>query len=52
MIAINLEYVDLPKADEGTSDSSADAVLVKAGDEVAIIPPVSGGWPWRMFMDE
>ncbi|RKO86431.1 hypothetical protein BDK51DRAFT_44253 [Blyttiomyces helicus] len=34
MVAVNLEYVD---------KEGSDGVLIKAGDEVALIPPVSGG---------
>jgi molybdopterin converting factor small subunit len=35
-VTINLEYVDLP----GDGD---DDVLIKEGDEVGVIPPVSSG---------
>jgi len=37
LITVNLEYVDVPE-DEGESD-----IVIKEGDEVAIIPPVSSG---------
>jgi len=36
LVTINLDYVDVPSAGE-------DGVLIKEGDEVAIIPPVSSG---------
>ncbi len=36
LVTINLEYVDIP-ADEN------DEIVIKEGDEVAIIPPVSSG---------
>ncbi|KAH6671251.1 molybdopterin synthase small subunit CnxG [Halenospora varia] len=36
LVTVNLEYVD-------TAEISADAPTIKAGDEVAIIPPVSSG---------
>lgn len=38
MVTLNLEYVDMPK---GTGDG--DQAVIKEGDEVAIIPPVSSG---------
>lgn len=37
LVTVNLEYVDIPGPDEG------DGPEIKAGDEVAIIPPVSSG---------
>lgn len=37
-VTINLDYVDL---DEDTSNGSL--AIIKSGDEVAIIPPVSSG---------
>ncbi|KAI0889707.1 ribosomal protein s28e [Annulohypoxylon maeteangense] len=39
MVTINLEYVDVPRPD----DESSQTVTIKEGDEVAIIPPVSSG---------
>jgi molybdopterin converting factor small subunit len=38
LVTINLEYVDIPDA---TCDGSE--IMIKEGDEVAIIPPVSSG---------
>jgi len=37
LLTINLEYVDIP------SDGSSTELVIQAGDEVAIIPPVSSG---------
>ncbi len=39
LVTINLEYVEVP--DHGKN--VADTIVIKAGDEVAIIPPVSSG---------
>lgn len=38
LITINLEYVDVPESETGETN-----ITIKAGDEVAIIPPVSSG---------
>ncbi|PQE27215.1 molybdopterin synthase sulfur carrier subunit protein [Rutstroemia sp. NJR-2017a WRK4] len=38
LVTINLEYVDMPET--GSKDPDT---MIKAGDEVAIIPPVSSG---------
>lgn len=38
LVTINLEYVDVP---ENAADE--DGPVIKEGDEVAIIPPVSSG---------
>ncbi|KAJ3031838.1 hypothetical protein HDV00_008111 [Rhizophlyctis rosea] len=38
MLAVNLEYVSL----DG-KDNKGNEVVIKGGDEVAFIPPVSGG---------
>lgn len=37
LVTVNLEYVDMPGVGENTG------TIVKEGDEVAIIPPVSSG---------
>ena len=37
-VTVNLEYVDLDDEDTASADQE-----IKAGDEVAIIPPVSSG---------
>ena len=39
-ITVNLEYVDL---DDGSVDGDGLKTVLKEGDEVAIIPPVSSG---------
>lgn len=36
LVTVNLEYVDIP-------EDGADGPVIKEGDEVAIIPPVSSG---------
>ncbi|KXJ96000.1 molybdopterin synthase sulfur carrier subunit [Microdochium bolleyi] len=41
LVTVNLEYVDMPP--EGDSSSSTTPFMIKEGDEVAIIPPVSSG---------
>lgn len=38
LVTINLEYVDVPETETGEAN-----ITIKAGDEVAIIPPVSSG---------
>ncbi|KAI0482849.1 this family protein [Xylariaceae sp. FL0804] len=51
LVTVNLEYVDAPLGGggdgggDGTADVDAQAkqVVIKEGDEVAIIPPVSSG---------
>ncbi|KAI1078268.1 molybdopterin synthase sulfur carrier subunit [Whalleya microplaca] len=42
LVTVNLNYVDVPELDEGEEEPSR-AVVIKEGDEVAIIPPVSSG---------
>ncbi|KAL2758766.1 hypothetical protein ACRALDRAFT_1075211 [Sodiomyces alcalophilus JCM 7366] len=37
LVTVNLEYVDVP------ADGQASGTIIKEGDEVAIIPPVSSG---------
>ncbi|KAI0428949.1 molybdopterin synthase sulfur carrier subunit [Xylaria sp. FL1042] len=41
LVTVNLNYVDVPKAD--SENASASSVVIQEGDEVAIIPPVSSG---------
>jgi molybdopterin converting factor small subunit len=38
LVTVNLEYVDMPESETGETN-----ITIKAGDEVAIIPPVSSG---------
>jgi molybdopterin synthase sulfur carrier subunit len=38
LVTVNLEYVDIPEGGKGDSE-----MVLKEGDEVAIIPPVSSG---------
>lgn len=38
LVTVNLEYVDIPEDADAESD-----FMIKDGDEVAIIPPVSSG---------
>ncbi|KAI5926894.1 ribosomal protein s28e [Camillea tinctor] len=38
LVTVNLEYVDVPSAEDANAQFT-----IKAGDEVAIIPPVSSG---------
>lgn len=40
LVTINLIYVDVP---EESNEGGADEPVIKEGDEVAIIPPVSSG---------
>ncbi|KAJ6788426.1 hypothetical protein PWT90_07350 [Aphanocladium album] len=39
LVTVNLDYVDVPK----TNGDDGEGVVIKAADEVAIIPPVSSG---------
>lgn len=41
MVTINLTYVDVPE--ENNECGVGEMVMIKEGDEVAIIPPVSSG---------
>ncbi|OTB05959.1 hypothetical protein M426DRAFT_319338 [Hypoxylon sp. CI-4A] len=38
LVTVNLNYVDVPEAGDGSSQAT-----IEEGDEVAIIPPVSSG---------
>jgi len=40
---VNLEYVDIEEDSESKSDVTSEGNLIKPGDEVGIIPPVSSG---------
>ncbi|KAI5787650.1 molybdopterin synthase small subunit CnxG [Peziza echinospora] len=42
LVTVNLEYVDIPGA-SGASTPEEEDVVIEAGSEVAIIPPVSSG---------
>ena len=39
LVTVNLEYVDVPEV----ADNDESETIIKDGDEVAIIPPVSSG---------
>lgn len=41
LVTINLDYVDVPEGNN--EDGADDEPVIKEGDEVAIIPPVSSG---------
>ncbi|KAI9796184.1 MAG: hypothetical protein M1833_006435 [Piccolia ochrophora] len=42
-VTVNLEYVDVNEDETDAPEDPGQAVTIKAGDEVAIIPPVSSG---------
>jgi molybdopterin synthase sulfur carrier subunit len=42
-VTVNLEYVDIEEDSESKSDVTSEGNLIKPGDEVGIIPPVSSG---------
>lgn len=42
-VTLNLEYVDMDEARASGFGNTATAVMIREGDEVAIIPPVSSG---------
>ena len=42
-VTINLDYIDMDEIQNAEIKSGQEAVTIKAGDEVAIIPPVSSG---------
>ncbi|KAH7034836.1 uncharacterized protein B0I36DRAFT_360306 [Microdochium trichocladiopsis] len=43
LVTVNLEYVDIPEGSNTSEGESIAPVVIKEGDEVAIIPPVSSG---------
>ncbi|KAK1755113.1 hypothetical protein QBC47DRAFT_209494 [Echria macrotheca] len=45
LVTVNLAYVDVPgeDGDDGEEEGKEEEVVIKEGDEVAIIPPVSSG---------
>jgi molybdopterin synthase sulfur carrier subunit len=42
-VTINLEYVDMDEEDDSSAPAKDDGTIIREGDEVAIIPPVSSG---------
>jgi molybdopterin synthase sulfur carrier subunit len=42
-VTVNLEYVDIEEDLEAKLDCTSEGLLIKPGDEVGIIPPVSSG---------
>lgn len=42
-VSVGDEYVEIPEGNTGQSDEAATGRVIQAGDEVAIIPPVSSG---------
>jgi len=42
-VSLGLEYVDVEEAERVNSKSEGPVIMIKAGDEVGIIPPVSSG---------
>ena len=42
-VTINLDYVDIDEDKHKQIQSDLEVITIKAGDEVAIIPPVSSG---------
>ncbi|KAK4220290.1 molybdopterin synthase [Rhypophila decipiens] len=43
LVTINLNYVDMPEPGQEQEEGEKEPVVIKEGDEVAIIPPVSSG---------
>lgn len=43
LVTVNLDYVDVPAATEASAQDPESGAVIKPGDEVAIIPPVSSG---------
>lgn len=42
LVTINMNYVDMPSESDAV-DNAAEETVIREGDEVAIIPPVSSG---------
>lgn len=42
-VSVGDEYVDIPEGNTGETDEAVAGRVIQAGDEVAIIPPVSSG---------
>lgn len=42
LVTINMNYVDMP-SESDAANGEAEETVIKDGDEVAIIPPVSSG---------
>ncbi|CEJ81702.1 hypothetical protein VHEMI01818 [[Torrubiella] hemipterigena] len=43
LVTVNLDYVDVPAVTEASKQDPESGTVIKPGDEVAIIPPVSSG---------
>src|SRR5258708_1651480 len=41
LLTVNLDYVDVPVSDNDVANETQ--IVIKEGDEIAIIPPVSSG---------
>lgn len=42
-VTVNLEYVEIEDDSKSNSNTASEEFLIKPGDEVGIIPPVSSG---------
>ena len=42
-VTVNLDYVDIEEEPNSKSNTPSEGLLLKSGDEVGIIPPVSSG---------
>lgn len=42
-VTVNMDYVDMEEVMEGDPNNPMTVAMIKEGDEVAIIPPVSSG---------
>ncbi|QKX55057.1 uncharacterized protein TRUGW13939_02149 [Talaromyces rugulosus] len=42
-VSVGLDYVDVPEENGENGEESGVVVMIQAGDEVGIIPPVSSG---------